>query len=495
MHFPISKSVFYRANRCSKFLFLNFHSPELKDPFPEDRKVLMRKSSEIKKLGEQLFPGGIKIYKADQALEESAAITQQKILESFDVLYDAVFVYNKLAVTVDVLKKESGGWVTFEIKNSVRLSPIYIKDLKLVHYVLAHTLSDLIDIRVLTINPDYILKERINYSLFFNTHSVFSQVKSNPKEIEDQLELISQILSSNQEPQVSIGRHCTSPFDCEFLNHCWGDFPDNSVLRISSIPIQDRLELWKKGQQSIHQIEDVNAFASNVKNQIISNLEGKEIVNLEKINLLEKKIKYPVLLFDMEFFSSAVPIIEGTKPFEQIPFAFTSFLVNEKNEILQEKVFVATPSLNTEEEIVIQLKDLLASCSSVMIYDKGMEMSWVRKLKKLRKHSDFIQNWNKPVIDLYEPIRKGYYYHPEMKGKYSIKQVYQAVFGKDLFENNLISSGLLATYYYQTLFTETDSKLFEEIMHSLREYSKSDVEALFQFWRYLKELSIKGAYP
>lgn len=52
--------------------------------------------------------------------------------------------------------------------------------------------------------------------------------------VENRLKQMQQMLSSD-EPDIDIGKHCSSPYECNFKAHCWQHIPQPSVFNLSRI--------------------------------------------------------------------------------------------------------------------------------------------------------------------------------------------------------------------------------------------------------------------
>ena len=484
----ITKSLITQGNRCTKALYYSVKKPGLREVLSDERKLLLKKSLEVKKIGRDLFPNGVVVPRSNSDFQHAAKLTMDLISQGIETIYDAVFIYDDFAVTVDILVKEDEGWVAYEIKNSVRVNPSYIKELRLTYWVLTKSLPVISDIKILTINAKYIFEENLNLKEFFDVTSVIAQIRFKTMDYVERLSQIKRTLYEDSLPNVAVGQHCFSPFECEFIENCFGKLQEDSILKLSGLPMEIRLQNLKNGINLIGQLEAGHEYPTQLRNRIYASQHKSVVLDQEKINSYLSKIKFPALLFDMEFLNSTVPILQDTHPFEQIPFAFTAFLVKDNFEIIQQKVFVAQPTQKIELELIDELLEFVSACESIVIFDKGMETAWLKRLKRKKKFSTFLTLWNKPIIDLYDPVRKGYFYHYEMHGKYSIKQIHKAIFKTDLYGGKLVMSGLMASYYYQSLFSELDETIVKETIESLKDYSRSDVEALYDFMLYLYKL-------
>jgi len=80
---------------------------------------------------------------------------------------------------------------------------------------------------------------------------------------------------------------------------------------------------------------------------------------------------------------------------------------------------------------------------------------------------------------------KLWYYHPQTKGSMSLKKIYESVFGKSIFDDLAIKSGLLASYKYDEFLKEADLFKKDELKNNLIEYCKTDTQAMYDLFVYL----------
>ena len=61
------------------------------------------------------------------------------------------------------------------------------------------------------------------------------------------LDNLRDILSKNNAPDISIGSHCTKPYNCSFKDYCWKNIPEYSVFNIPRLYPDKKEDLYKKG--------------------------------------------------------------------------------------------------------------------------------------------------------------------------------------------------------------------------------------------------------
>jgi DNA-directed RNA polymerase subunit F len=91
--------------------------------------------------------------------------------------------------------------------------------------------------------------------------------------------------------------------------------------------------------------------------------------------------------------------------------------------------------------------------------------------------------------DLMIIFQQRYFYVPEMKGSYSIKQVLPAVAPGFSYDNMAIGDGGSASMAFTSLFTEADPEKIRTTREDLLEYCKLDTLAMVEILSVLKRVS------
>ena len=100
----LSKSTFLRGSQCKKSLYLNWHQPELKDKISAMQQAIFSQGTDVGKLAQQLFSGGIDAgIHVPANYAKSIEMTSQLIQDGAPVIYEAGFSINGLHCFVDSL--------------------------------------------------------------------------------------------------------------------------------------------------------------------------------------------------------------------------------------------------------------------------------------------------------------------------------------------------------------------------------------------------------
>ena len=94
------------------------------------------------------------------------------IKEGCTTIYEAAFIYDKTLIYVDILHKDMDGWKAYEVKSSIRISEIYLKDACLQYYVLKNCLPGFEDLFLVNINSNYVLENEMDIKKLFITSGI-----------------------------------------------------------------------------------------------------------------------------------------------------------------------------------------------------------------------------------------------------------------------------------------------------------------------------------
>jgi predicted RecB family nuclease len=174
----------------------------------------------------------------------------------------------------------------------------------------------------------------------------------------------------------------------------------------------------------------------------------------------------------------AIPYYYGTKPFQQIPFLF-SMISEENGEIINYSYFKPIEE-DLRKDFLERILSETKSFNSILMFDKSLEETVLNQLVELYpEYKNDIADLKNKIVDLAEPIRKGSYYHPEMKGNFTLKSIAPLVNQEAGFNNLDIQSGISAMYIYESLL-EQNAIEGEHIKQQLIDYCEMDALITYQ---------------
>jgi len=480
--YSISKSSFIKFVQCSKAFFLYKNHPYLRDKLGIDKQLTFSRGHAIGEFAQQLFPGGKDISKLTKNLDEAIELTRNLIAGKTETIYEATFVYNGVLIMADILHFENDTYTAYEVKSSLKVSETYLLDACLQYYVLKNSLNNFTDLFLVTINGDYVLEDSINPKQLFKKRSVKKEAEKNLDYFRDKINEANLVLEQNAIPNINIGKHCFKPYQCDYFGTCWKNIHgEKSIFNVPMIG-KDQLFEWNRaGINLIDEVDDSlieNKQILAVKRAFVS---GEPIIKHEQIAELISKVNFPAAALDMEIWSSAIPAIKGTKPFQQIPFLFC---IDDK---INQTYFLTEHIIDERKIFAAELIEQTKSFKSLLVFDKTMEEQTINSLANLFEDLAGELNLLKSkIVDLSEIFKNLYYYESSFKNNFSLKTISEALKLDVSFDK--IRSGLEAMKYYEKMREEKNQVEKQELTEDLKNYCFSDTRATFLLYQFLENL-------
>jgi hypothetical protein len=491
----ISKSRFVSWIQCSKKVYFDIFRKDLKPEISDTQELLFSTGHEIGLLAQSAFPNG-----KDASPESyydftpSINLTKQWINDGVETIYEAAFSSDDVLAALDILHHTKNERWAIEVKSSSELKDYHLTDASLQYWVMNKSGFKPDKFFLMHINTTYTKNGAINPNEFFNLVDITSQVIDKQLWVEQNLENLKNVLSLKEEPIVEIGKHCNSPFSCDYINHCWKKIPEQSVFHLYSPRGLD----WQLYEQGILKIIDIPESVSLNQRQSIQ-VEGQKKatthINKKSISDFLRTWKFPLHFFDFETVFPALPVLDGTRPFQQVPFQYSLHIQKDLNSALQHKEFLANPKdfesgsvVNPRKALIEQLKLDFNSSGSIVAYNAGFEIDVLRKLSiSFPEDKEFIDDLISRFVDLLIPFRSAWYYKPEMGGSASIKSVLPAIDPEFSYNDLEISNGGLASNTFLSMINNKFNGDEAELRESLLKYCERDTLGMVIIWQELNK--------
>ena len=483
----LSKSTFITGLQCPKALYLKKHKPELADEINLAKQNIFDVGNKVGLLAQKLFPGGIDASPENYTkLRESIIYTQDLINNGVDVIYEAGFEYDYVRCFIDILVKKNGTWHIYEVKSSTKVSETYINDASLQYYILKKCGLDIESVSIIHINNNYVKDGDLDIFNFFSTVSVLEKIQNKIDFVPAKLKELHEILLKNKTPKIDIGKQCNKPYECDFKGHCWQNVPDYSVLNISRLKADTKWGLYNSGYVNIKDVPLDTKMSSNQRIQVDCEINKTGLFNKKKIKEFIDNLTDDVFHLDFETVGTAIPVFNGLKSYQQIPFQYS--LHHERNKKIQAHYeFLAPADEDSRELFINSLIKNLQYDGDILVYNIGFERGKLKDLIKFfPKYEDGLQKIIDRMKDLMIPFKEKWYYLPEMQGSYSIKKVLPALVPDLTYKDLSINKGDVASLEFLNL-SKKSLKEQESIRKDLLEYCKMDTFAMFKILEVLRK--------
>ncbi|RJQ53244.1 MAG: DUF2779 domain-containing protein [Actinobacteria bacterium] len=537
----LSKSRFQLGLQCAKGLWLKCHRPELADPIDESQQAIFDQGTEVGRLAQRRFPGGVLIdepyYETASALESTA-----RALEAgAPALFEAAFEADGVLVRVDILNRvgsqkayvdeavgattsSSGGTEaislaggegerrrvagTFdlvEVKSSTKRKEEHVTDLAIQRYVLEKCGVGVDRALLMHLNHHYIYQSGEHDPLqAFAFDDATEDVSLWLPEIPSRLAQMCEMLAGEM-PEMTIGRHCSHPYVCSFHGFCHQGLPEYPVTELPRKGRDLLDQLIREGIWSIKDIpehyEDLTKTQRRVRRVVV---EGRPWFSETILEILGG-LRYPLYFLDFETLHPALPVYAGTHPYLQIPFQFSLHVLERgesvassgtepDDDILDEEAsakiscslgrlthheFLWEEPTDPRPALIPALLDALGTEGSIIVYTH-FENTILRYLAEAYpQYAEQIEAVQGRLFDLEKEVIREHTMHPEYRGSTSIKHVLPALVPELSYDDLAIDNGDVATLrYVSAVFGEASEGERQKIFKDLKEYCGRDTLAM-----------------
>lgn len=483
----LSKSRLIEWRQCPKRLWLKVHRPDLIEESTEAERAF-QVGYEIGDIARQLYPDGLMIETAE--LEQALYVTRKLLLERPTTpLFEASFERDGVLVRADLLLPDSVGYRMVEVKSATSVKDYYLEDVAIQRWVISDSVK-LTSVEVAHVDNTFVYPGGEDYRGLLKHVPVNTETDSLCQEVPSWIDWARQTLSGD-EPVIATGNQCCDPFNCPFLSYCnrdkaVTDYPLDGLPRLSALRLE---QLEAQGIQDIRQIPDdfpLSEIQARVRRIV---LEGEPELSPEAVRELSA-LPYPRYYLDFETVFMAIPIWAGTRPYQQIPVQWSCHVESEPGRI-EHCAFLADGNGDPREEFVLSMLEALGNDGPIFVYHQSFELGRIRELvEEFPQHASMLLAVADRVVDLL-PITRKYYYHPDMQGSWSIKDVLPTIASDlDYQSMDVTDGGAAVEAWLEILHPETSDDHRQELLRSLAEYCALDTLAMVRLVWFLAHPSI-----
>lgn len=480
----LSKSKILSGAQCEKRLYLEVHHPELLevDEAMAQRFAIGHRVGEVAR---RLWPDGILIGH-DQELVEAIKETKARLAKSGPVtLFEATLEAGGVLIRADMLQRDKEGLRLVEVKAATQVKDYYLLDVAVQSWVLEQAGFKLDRIELAHVDNTFVYPGNDDYDgllAFVNVKGAISELR---REVPALVTRYRTMLDGD-EPDIAIGKHCTTPYACPFINHCTPPQPEYPVtlLPYGGKTVQ---ALLADGYDDLRNVPADRLTNPNHQRVWRVTRSGKPEL-LPGAKKVLKAFPYPRYYMDFETVQFPVPIWKGTRPYEALPFQW-SVHIESKGGDLDHHEFLDTEGDAPMLAFCESLLEAVGTDGPVFVYNASFEKRILaEQAARYRKYARDLKAVIDRVVDLL-PITRDHYYHPAMKGSWSIKAVAPTV-SKELDYGNLgnvQTSSDAPAAYIEMLHPETAGPQREQIAFDLHRYCGLDTFAMIKLARLLSQ--------
>ncbi len=485
----LSKSKLLAYRQCPKRLWLEINSPE-EPVFSVEAEERFKVRHQVGKIAQTLYDLKGKGVVFDPKLEgyDEVVIRTDELIETPRPLFEAGFNAGGARAYVDVLlplrRKGQKVWRLVEVKSSTEVKDTYKDDVAIQAYVARASGVKLDSVALAHIDSQWVYPGGGDYQGLLKEVDLTDEAFGREEEVKDWIAEAQVIARKRKEPNIDVGRHCSEPYPCGFLDYCQRDlvadeFPVSLLPGNKNNKLRNLIEV--EGVSDLREVPDelLNLKQLRVKTHTLA---GSVYFNADGAATALAQHKLPALFLDFETINLAVPIWKGTRPFQQIPFQFSLHRLSRTGKVTQQE-FIDLSGQDPSRKFA---EALIAACGErgpIFVYS-SFESSRISELvKRFARLARPLLAINERLVDLL-PIASDHYYHPDQQGKWGIKHVLPTI-APDLRYDDLEGvqdGGMAMMAYREAVHPDTAGARKAQIERQLLDYCRLDTEAMVRVW-------------
>jgi len=327
----LSKSLYLNGLQCPRYIWIQFHEPE-RIPEPDSvTQHIFDQGHEVGYLAKKLFPGGIDIPQDDFMgnIEKT-----NELLNDRKPLFEAGILADKLYSRVDILSPAGEDqWDIFEVKSSTSVKDVHINDVAFQRHCCSQYGLNIRNCNLVLINNQYVRNGEIDPKGLFNIHDVTDKVDEASIGIQDKIDNIIEVVNRDTCPEMVIGPHCRDPYECP-LTDCWEHLPEHSVFSLYWGG-KKAFEMYNNGVLTVSDIPVDYGLNGKQLIQQAAVVSGEPHIDKEAIREFLSLLEYPLYYLDFETIGPAIPLFDGVRPYQDVPFQYSLHVVQTLPQRLQ----------------------------------------------------------------------------------------------------------------------------------------------------------------
>jgi hypothetical protein len=480
----LSKSRYLNGLQCHRLLWIATNQPE-RIPEPDAAtQHIFNQGHLVGELAKKLFLGGTDVPAND--FMGNIAMTKE-LLHERRPLFEAGVLSGQVYSRADILNPVNDDeWDIVEVKSSTSVKEVNIHDVSFQKLCWENAGLKIRKCFLACINNQYVRNDEIDPQGLFIIQDITDETAAASEGIRYRINDMLAVISSPRCPKVAIGPHCSDPYDCA-LAECWEGLPEHSVFTLYFGGKKSH-ELYGQGILDIMDIPADYKLNDKQRIQYACVVSGQPYIDAVSIKQFLSSLQYPLYFLDFETINPAIPLFDGTRPYQNTPFQFSLHVQGTPSAEAQHYWHLADGPQDPRPELLLRLHHVIGNKGSVVVYNQSFEQGVLRDLGTAFPE---YREWSEAVIsrlvDLIVPFRNFHYYHPLQKGSASIKAVLPAITGRGYEGLAIAEGGEASSRYLDITYGVVSEEERLRTREELLAYCGLDTEGMVRIIKRLEE--------
>jgi len=489
----LSKSDLMLFLRHPAWLWLKKFEPAKLPQIDANTQAIFDMGFRFEAYAEQLFSDGQRI---TGDYFEKDRVTARLLATGAQTLFQAKFTApDNTACLSDVMVRVGGDeFDLYEIKVSTKAKPEHTWDLAFQKRTIEACGYRVRKAAVVHVNGQYVRNGDIDVMALTGITDVTDEVNATMPALEPKIKAAFEVITSGERPDIS-PRYASYGGFYDWMpiyKKLTGEVPEDSVLNLARLnqPLAASFE-----EQGIAKIQDIPAevistLAPAQQMQIAATKTKQVRIDNAAVGTFMQSIQFPIYFLDYETAADAVPLYDGTKPYQQVTIQYSLHILDAPGKELRHTEFLWTEPSNPIPALIAQLKNDIGPAGSVVVWYKSFECGRHTEMDEMYpEHASFLLDLNKRVIDLIDPFQQQLYVDYRFGGSASIKKVLP-ILAPDLSYKELgIQDGGSAQHsYMRAVFGDMPAEESKQVFADLLVYCALDTMAMVRIYEVLDEV-------
>jgi Domain of unknown function(DUF2779) len=463
----VSKDVFLASIECPGMAWLLRTSEKNVAP-SEAAKLRMDEGREVGQLAREVYAGGsfVPATKAARPADATAALLATEVP---DILYEATFEADGLVARADILQRTADGWRVLEVKSGTNDTPERVTDLAYTAAVARRAGLPVTEAALVLLSKEY--------RLGMPRTALFVEIDHTPEvdalvpRLLSHWESVASLVLGERRPTADLAFACRKcPY---YADACIGEGIDDPLFDLPRLSASKFAALKELGVTCIAEIPAAFTLTDNqarVRDAVVS---GNTWASPRLKDALDR-VRWPAFYLDFETTATAVPIFPGIAPTEQFPTQYSIHVYADIDTEVAHREFLADHRVDDRRRLAERLLADLDGAGSIVVYT-GFEQRFLHYLAG--RFPDLAARFAgcvERLVDLEKIVRENVY-HPEFRGRSSIKRVLPTLVPDMTYDDLPIGDGgeALALFARMARGQKTEEEC-AEIRTNLLRYCKQD---------------------
>ena len=389
---------------------------------------------------------------------------------------------------IDVVDKKT--FDLYEVKSSTKVRPEHYPDLAFQVVVIESAGFNVRNIGVIHVNNDYVKVGEIDPLAISKLADITAKVRVSIEETKKNIEKAFEVINSSKMPDPS-PRHCELGSLGEWLEiykNLDKKIDDYSIYDLMSPSAKKLGELEDLGVSLIKDIPDDFELTTKQQVQVMVTKSGKRKMDKNSIKDFLGTLEYPIHFLDYESAMATIPLYDGTKPYQQIPFQYSLYTIEKLGSEPKHTEYLHRDNEDPIPSLLKRLKEDVGLKGTVLVWYKPFETNRNKEMAEMfPEFKEFLEDVNERVVDLMEPFSKGWFADKDFFGSASIKYVLPVLVPSLSYKSLDIQEGATAQRLWMESVLKGNSDIDqEELFNNLVEYCKLDTLAMVEIWKVLE---------